>query len=348
MSASDRGTGVRPVDETVASQAAGWLARLRSSECTAADRQKFQRWLARDPGHWQAYNEAERTWSCTALLAQDPELQLLADDVLRRAVRRRIAPPHRTRRWLAVAALVLASGSGVFLALSTTTPWRTPPPTVYGTAIGEIRSFTLADHSVVTLDTDTVVEVRMGGERRDLRLLRGKAQFDVAHDAARPFVVHAGEVATTALGTVFQVRRAESRTEVALLEGRVRVQGDTPATRGLVRELRAGQTVSAPAASADWQVGRVDHSVADGWLSGRLVFDAMPLHQVVAESNRYSQRKLSIGDAGIGDIPIDGIFDAGDPDSIALALQYAYPIRLEARGRDLVLRHRPTQGDGRE
>lgn len=332
--------GIRAPDEAVAAKAARWLARLRSPECTAGDREGFQRWLARDPRHWQAYNETERAWTRAAALAEDPELRMLADDVLRRAVRRRIAPPLRGRRWLGASAALVAAGA--LLAAVLLPHWprpASPPPTVYGTGIGEIRSFTLADHSVVTLDTDTLMEVRMDEGRRELELLRGKAQFDVAHDQARPFAVRAGQVVVTALGTVFQVKSDPDATEVALLEGRVRVAGATPATRARMRELAAGETLLA-ADTGEWRTGALSRDVATGWLTGRIVFDSVPLHAAVAEFNRYSRKKLRLEDADIAGIEIHGVFNAGDPQSISLALEYAYPILAEDRGNDVVLTRR--------
>src|SRR3546814_2068180 len=53
----------------------------------------------------------------------------------------------------------------------------------------------------------------------DIEFRQGRAMFDVAHDASRPFVVDAGLGTVTALGTRFQVQRNEDRVSVTLLEG---------------------------------------------------------------------------------------------------------------------------------
>jgi transmembrane sensor len=321
--------------ESVAVEADRWLARLHSPDCSASDRAGFQAWLARHPTHWQAYNRAERLWLAAAQ-ARDPEMDALADAILRRARRRRQSAPRRVRLLGWAAAVVLAVGmvAGVWKS-----GWLTPEPTAltYSTAIGEIRSFTLPDNSVITLNTDTLLQVSLGAHARSVRLQRGEAQFKVAHDPRRPFTVTTPQVAVTAVGTVFQVRDIDAATEVLLLEGRVKVT--PPGTPSQQQELAPGDRLLARA-GAPWQRSHANLDAARGWLSGRLVFDSVPLRQAVEEFNRYSRRKLRIADPAIGDIPIDGVFNAGDTDSITLALQYAYPLRVDDRGAEIVLYHK--------
>lgn len=325
---------MRPT-ETVAVEADRWLARLHSPKCSADDRARFHEWLARHPAHWQAYNRAEHLWSAAAQ-ARDTEMTDLADAVLRRARQRRRSVPRRARLlgWAAIVILVIGTVVGVVKS-----GWLTPEPPVqtYSTAIGEIRSFTLSDGSVITLDTDTVLQVGMGTHARRVTLQHGEAQFKVAHDPQRPFTVTTSQVAVTATGTVFQVRDAKAATEVVLIEGRVQVVPADAKQHGAQREdLLPGDSLLAKA-GAPWQRGRANLEAANGWLSGRLVFDSVPLRQAVEEFNRYSRRKLRIADPSIGDIPIQGVFNAGDIDSITLALQYAYPLRVEDRGSEIVL-----------
>ncbi len=72
------------------------------------------------------------------------------------------------------------------------------------------RDVTLADGSVVHLDVDSEINVSFSSGHRDITLVNGRALFEVAHDASRPFVVSAGQSHTTALGTHFQVQREAS------------------------------------------------------------------------------------------------------------------------------------------
>src|SRR3546814_9568061 len=104
-----------------------------------------------------------------------------------------------------------------------------------------IESVQLPDGSSVRLDLETAIDARFGIGRRDIEFRQGRAMFDVAHDASRPFVVDAGVGTVTALGTRFQVQRNEDRVSVTLLEGAV---GIATAGHGDARSLRLvpGQT----------------------------------------------------------------------------------------------------------
>src|SRR3546814_6567868 len=49
-------------DPRVAEQAAEWLVRLDSQDCTEAERAAFESWQAADPMHAVAYRQAQAMW----------------------------------------------------------------------------------------------------------------------------------------------------------------------------------------------------------------------------------------------------------------------------------------------
>jgi transmembrane sensor len=92
---------------------------------------------------------------------------------------------------------------------------RAQPDTLaFQTSAGERRAFDLPDGSRITLDADSVLNVQMLPDRRSLQLARGEAYFEVAKDAARPFLVRAGGAVVRAVGTAFDVRMSVDRTVV--------------------------------------------------------------------------------------------------------------------------------------
>jgi transmembrane sensor len=100
--------------------------------------------------------------------------------------------------------------------------WLTfSPAEQFQTKVGEQRSVVLADGSRVTLNTASKIEVRLQADHRVVQLLQGEALFEVAHDAQRPFDVHAGHVVVRAVGTQFDIDRRATRTVVTVVEGRV-------------------------------------------------------------------------------------------------------------------------------
>lgn len=308
--------------QRITEQAAVYFA--ERMHATPARRAEREAWLRADPCHAHAYADMERLWAHTGNLVDHASLQAIkAAD---------LAALQRRRGWfhpmLAVAAvlLVLLGGGYWFMWLPSSSS-----PVTYATQLGERRTETLSDGTRVVLNTGTALQVRYGRKRREVDLQRGEAQFEVAHDAARPFVVAAGEARVTALGTRFQVRRDPQQTAVTLLEGKVQVAQGVEQ-----RVLRPNEQARLSAASA-MRVHTIDPALVDGWLDGWLRFRGVRLDAIVDEANRYASRKLRLGDPALGVLEMSGNFHAGDNASIALGAQLILPLRVDDSGTDIVL-----------
>ncbi|MFD2427832.1 FecR family protein [Sphingobium scionense] len=101
----------------------------------------------------------------------------------------------------------------------------------YRTALGETRTVQLADGSRIHLNTNSSVEVALRDDIRQITLLKGEAQFDVAHDKKRPFIVNADGTLVRAVGTMFNVRLRADVTELTVIEGIVAVRNGDSAVR---------------------------------------------------------------------------------------------------------------------
>jgi transmembrane sensor len=332
----------RPEDP--ASAAAAWFARLQGGDVTLHERRDFQRWLNADARHADAWNAVGATWHGLSSLEDDPALAALRADALSLDESR---PRLVSRRNLGLAAASLVAFAGVaafgwrrFAGGEDATP--IPDEPVFTTAVGERSTFRLADNSVVTLSTDSAVRVNHWDRERRLTLLRGQAYFQVAKDKTRPFVVAAGDKSVTAVGTAFDVRLEPGRLSVTLVEGRVRIAGASPKGPRQV-EMSAGSRFVA-ADRAPWMINTVDTAKEAAWLQGRLVFDGEPLSAVIAEMNRFSERKLNVSDPALAATPVSGVFKTGQVDAFVAALR-TYGLvevaRSDARRIELV---RPSRG----
>jgi len=304
-----------------ASAAAAWFARLQADDASAQDRLDFQQWLKADPANGAAWRDVLGTWDSLSSVEHDPDLAALRADALG-AVEGRSRRLDRRSLGLAAAG-VLALVGGAVIGRRWLGDARTPPPAadepVFTTAVGERSTFSLADNSVITLSTDSAVRVNRWDKERRLTLLRGQAFFQVAKDPSRPFVVAAGDKQVTAVGTAFDVRIEPGRLSVTLVEGRVRIAGGSPHGQRRV-EMSAGSRFVA-ADPADWAISAVDTAKESAWLQGRLVFDGEPLSAVVAEMNRFSERKLALVDPSLGATPVSGVFKTGQVDAFVAALE---------------------------
>lgn len=294
--------------------AADWFALRRSGPMADDDAQAFEAWLATDPEHRAAYDNLEHYWQIAAAVREDPEVLAMRDAAGRHWGLRRVAA------WgvgvaASLAVLVLAA------------VWLWSPVLISGrqnfhTAVGQTQTVMLPDGSAVTLDTDSVMRVHLTAGERRIQLDRGRAFFRVAHDASRPFRVVAAGRTVTALGTVFEVRADPRRFEVTLVEGRVRVE--EPPKRATARpaavELTPGAQLVATA-NSNWAVAETDVARETSWLDGRLAFDNDPLSAVIAEMNRYSDKKIVIRDPTVANTPVLGVFKAGDVDAFVAAVE---------------------------
>lgn len=308
----------------IAEQAAAYLAGSQAE--SPSHRRTREAWLAEDVRHRRAYDEMQQLWDHAGNLRDDPELKAFTA--------RRLAAMRRSR-WLArislaAAALFVLLGSAYFAARRMAAPLSQR----YATQLGERRTQVLADGTQVVLNTDTAIEVRYTPNERDIELQHGEAQFDVAHDALRPFVVHTGMGTVTALGTRFQVRRDVDDAVVTLLRGSVAV------TQGQDRRTLVPNEQAQLSDKGGIAVRMIDPAQVSGWLDGWLHFSDTTLADVVAEANRYSARKLRLADPQLARLRLHGNFRTGDTASIAAAAGQLLPVKVDDRGAEIVLRPR--------
>jgi transmembrane sensor len=346
-------------NERIVLQAARWYARLAAPDCTGEERAEFERWRQQDPAHAEVYAATEAFCASIGPAAPlDDRLQAMADEAfamgaaddmneladdgsscaedeshggIRRfgaSTARDGATVSRARRWYlpaALAATVVVAFVGVRLALLGES--AAPPAVTYAAPSDSRRDVMLPDGSVVHLDVASEISVRMSGDKRDIVLVDGRALFEVAHDASRPFTVAAGRARTTALGTRFQVQREGQRVLVTLAEGSVAVTGD--ATPMPWREkLIPGEQISLTTDAQRGARRTVDAQMVTSWSRGRLVFRSTPLSEALEEVNRYGDRKIRLGDPELAQMPVGGNFIAGETDLIVSAFAAALPLRV--------------------
>lgn len=326
--------GVVPSPTDARAQAEAWYARLNAADCLDLERQAFARWRAQ-PGNAEAYAAIERLLSGVDALADgDARLQALMQQVRRRPAGL-VQPRRRWPLWAVAAGVALLAWLGLQVAPIL------PPAQELHYATGEQGGpVALEDGSALQLDVGSRVAVRYGRRQRSLELSEGRALFEVAQDATRPFVVRAGKGSITALGTRFQVQHEGSEVIVTLAEGAVAVTREAPDGRHQQAHLQPGQQLRWSETEAGWTLRETDTDAVLGWTRGRLVFRGAPLAEVVAEANRYASRKLVLGDPDLADLPVHGNFIAGDADAMVAALGAVLPLRVEEDGREIRLHRR--------
>jgi transmembrane sensor len=303
-------------------EASEWWLRLQED----AALQQGSEWLAWSQNNSENLDAFDRVESLAlelqGLSAADRNELAHEFGVGRSAKRKRFALHGLLRL---AAAIVLAVAGLIFLK-----NW-TSDATTYATERALHQEVTLSDGSRVTVGASSVVSVNMRADERHIQLREGEAYFQVKQEAARPFVVEAGEVSVTAIGTAFDVRRTGRNVAISVTEGRVRVTGVSDAAV----EINAGERISYEPGSQRFKMSAVAPERAAAWRERRLEFVNEPLDVVIANVNRYSSSGVAIVDADVARLTFTGTVL---PDSVPAwlnALPSVLPVRVERHGDEL-------------
>ena len=343
-----------PRDDAIESAAAEWLVR-HDRGLTPAQQDEFLSWLTASAAHRESFERHRSMWGDFNALAQwRPEHGTVPNpDLLARY--RRPSP----WRWAAPALLAAAA---VALLLVWSSANRAPNHATLAFEATTYRQETLSDGSVLDLNRGAHVVVQFSAAERRVLLVQGEAQFAVAKNPARPFVVRAGGVEVRAVGTAFNVKLAGPNLEVLVTEGTVHVSQQTvvaPATSMatgasagpaptavpvVLAALTAGQrtVISVAAVIAPPVVVQTsDPEIARllDWQPRLLDFESTPLAEVVETFNRRNPQRLVIGDEELRALTIVASIRSDNVEGFVRLLEGTMGVRAErTQAGEIVLR----------
>jgi transmembrane sensor len=285
-----------------AAQARAWLVHLRSGKATRADALAFRKWCAEHPEHAHMAESVNDMWSVLQVAVAEFEQRQDASDSAAVRVAERLRGLRPGRR--AFVGFAVAAGAS-WLALR-------PPlqlwPAIsefaadYRTGTGEQRQIALSDRVLVAMNTQTQINILASGQTSShgIRLLAGEAEITATAPAVGrttailPVVVVAGPGRLQAQVARFDVRRTGEQVCVTCVSGAVAVEHRRQhltllANQQLIYDDRDLRIVS-----------DVNPDSVVAWRQGLLVFDRVPLAQVVDEINRYRHGKLILRNAALG------------------------------------------------
>jgi transmembrane sensor len=318
--------------QTISELAARWAVRANAEPLSPDEERELEIWLGADPRHRGAYVRARARWfDLDRLAALHGPANLSLETLPARSMSR--------RELLAASVAVITALSGAFAWIESSGGRER-----YTSAIGEVRRIPLSDGSTMLLNTDTEVTVRLTEQERDILLVRGEVLFEVAHDKARPFIVHADNTAVRAVGTAFAVRLQAAQVAVTVTEGVVEVSEPTSvsgsgpvvpsAARSNAQRVKANERVviarARPAKIEPVAAPEVDRQLA--WRDGKVSFDGESLQTAVSEINRHNRRQIVIDDPELGRRPVLGVFRTTDPEGFCAAAAAALKARAVADG----------------
>jgi transmembrane sensor len=292
------GVGIGP--DALQDEAIAWVVLLTSGEATLDDAARLKAWRARSPAHENAFRVASAAW--------------------RGAGTTTIAPARLSRR-------LFLAGAGAGTALAATwagatlglLPGLDQLLSDHATAVGEQAQIDLPDGSRVDLDGASAFDARFTDDSRNVMLVTGAADFEVAADD-RPFRVTAGAGEVSTRDGSFAISVGANQTLIDCTRGHLDVTCNGTLTLRAGERVRiSGGTLSTPEP--------IDPAVAAPWRRGLLLFADQPLADVVADINRHRRGRIVLARPGLGERRVDGVFHLSRPDEIVTNLAQSLKLR---------------------
>ncbi|GGC01015.1 hypothetical protein GCM10007205_07840 [Oxalicibacterium flavum] len=330
-------TDVAGLPPEIAEQAADWIVLL--SYGTPAERKQaraeFEAWQQRDPSH------AEAAARLHSVLGRMDDIRAATDgrtEPAQAALKSGLQTKQRMRRAVTVGLSALCLVLAGWLATQ-----AFPPAALTAdlrTASGEWQSHVLEDGTRLTLAGGSAVNLHFSAERRSIELVDGNILIDVAHDAARPFVVDTAEADIRALGTRFIVDRHRDTTTLSMLESDTLVRTAHGKDHLIVH---AGQRLRIDGDGLGTIETVNQERLESAWNRHQLVVSARPVPQILDELDRYHSGRIFYDADQLQDIRMTAVLPLEDTGQALQLLANSVPgLRIRRLTPYLVMVDRPA------
>lgn len=326
-------------------EAYAWVQR-RHDGLSATEAVEFRQWLAADPRRVGTVADFQKEWDRFGVYAADVAMADSEPDLTRFGIpSRKQASFWLMRRLAPCLAAVAAVGVTVFL----WKPWMKPAPAQRVALVlpAPCEQRVLPDGSTVELNRGANIAVEFSTAERRIHLLKGEANFIVAKNPNRPFIVDAGGVWVRAVGTVFNVRFDEKEVRIVVTEGTVRYELPSDASRSAVLDgsapsLSANQRAVVPLAAAavapevvTLEKPQLERELL--WQPKMLDFDDAGLADIAAEFNRRNPVRLVVDEATLGGRRMTASMRSDNVEGFVRLLESNLGIRAERIGENEIL-----------
>jgi len=276
-----------------------------------------------------------------------------------------VSRPRRIMRRLLIGGSIAASLLIAFLLYKGDNQWERPVTeqaagNTVSTTPGSKSHITLPDGTHVWINADSRItyDQHFTGKYREVHLT-GEAYFDVAHDSARPFIIHTRSVDVRVLGTAFNVRSYpdEKTTETALIRGSVEVTLHNNPDKKIILKPNEKLVVnnsmlddSVQQVSNGWDnepmltLSKVRYARADSstsvevmWVKNKLAFENETFERMVHELERWYNVRFQINNEKVKWLRFYGVFENKSLDEVLQALSFSGEFQYAINGREVTV-----------
>ncbi len=287
------------------------ISKFYKSNLSPEIQKKFQAWFLNQNFEKEKEEAMKNLWDKELIKIEDSTYQDLL--LLHKRIDKTKEITARTvllyvRRFAAILLLLIigALGSYYYLQMYNSTI-KGPELVDYSVPFGEIKQITLPDGTEVWINSGSmlVYDKNFQGPTRVL-FLSGEANFKVAKNPEKPFIVKTKHLEVEALGTVFNIQSYAdlSNTVVTLQEGKVKV--DTKSSKSQTVFLNPNEQVEFNPIDGKLISSKVNANKTSRWKDGYLMFQGASFNEIVRtverrfdisinyEFGRYTGRTFSI------------------------------------------------------
>jgi transmembrane sensor len=326
---------------TIDDEASIWLVRLDNGNLSNQSRKELKAWLSADKRHPVALKAMADIWH-----GMD-EIFINIDDEDQSKVVSLWPILKPLFKPVAMAASVSFLAIFIWLTIPMTTESNT-----YVTLVGQQIDTTFDDGSIIHLNTNSHIETKFSDEKRIIRLIKGEALFEVAHDPDRPFIVYAGDRLVQAIGTKFVVHLQSENIQVTVTDGKVKMSKVALNTKlPDIKELNnttlqkndlyiaKGEKVVVGSNQVpeltQFKPEKMNRELS--WLDGKLIFVNDELFHVIEEINRYVDVEILVEDPSLRNVKISGRFDLQDSEALIEAIELSFNMKSQRLSANKIL-----------
>ena len=197
----------------------------------------------------------------------------------------------------------------------------------------QTRQVALPDGSISLLKKSAELIYNTSETKTRTLSMKGQVYFDVVHNAAKPFIINAGDLLIKVLGTRFIVnaRQGSDSVIVNVLSGRVLVM--SPNASFILSKDQSGIYTKSTK-----QLTLIDSYDKNdiAWKTNVLYFKATPLSNVAKQLGEYFDTKISVTKE-IADYPLTVQLDNPNLDSVLHLLKLSLNLRVHKTDSTIIL-----------
>ncbi|KAA8735416.1 DUF4880 domain-containing protein [Acinetobacter qingfengensis] len=300
--------------QNIAEQAAEWVVKLSTGQCTNQDLIALEQWKQQSPEHLQAFEQLYHLIQNVQSLQQhnlNSQNNLIKQYVLKRK--------RKTNHHISLLLLVFIMGSIGYIL-----PWQTWTADVRNDQ-QVWQQQKLQDNSLISISGKTAYNIQYSSQQRKIELLHGNILVDVAKDKHRPFIVDTGNVKVQALGTRFIVQHHQNLTIVSMLESKTQINSDD-ITKTVI--LKTGETLYLNGQNYRIQTTTSSQMLVQAWQHKKLVVNNMPLSQVLEILQSYQRSHFIYSNTALENDRVTAVLPLDQPEVALQLLQQHHGLKI--------------------